>query len=360
MNQVEKAKITKLIQIINWEDTENSIRPMSADFCSIYNEFHSTNAVGTEDERVQQLNEFYAWCNEIADMLSPQQAGILFNELRKNGIFFQDFKITDTASKFVLDFEIGKVGDIVNGQGLVHKVLSNLYQIATQYEPILGLPSKNTAFYQGVSRCMLQDLFCNLHFEQYCTDVWYQSFDCILKEIVRIDHDTARKEIESALERLLTVVDNENDYYAVFEAYYNRLKNRHDNKRIENDDYNIAKMKTINLNELKQLIKEYASSNIIAPLFVFGESHWDGRWEAVRELLGETCWKITFDDDSPRQDIPYCLYNTYFGAECNSTLANCFTIATNIHRPVFCFIDNSVKDEVPQDILSGNTLYELR
>ena len=64
-------------------------------------------------------------------------------------------------------------------------------------------------------------------------------------------------------------------------------------------------MKTINLNELKQLIKEYASSNIIAPLFVFGESHWDGRWEAVRELLGETCWKITFDDDSPRQDIPY-------------------------------------------------------
>ena len=53
MNQVEKAKITKLIQIINWEDTENSIRPMSADFCSIYNEFHSTNAVGTDDERVQ-------------------------------------------------------------------------------------------------------------------------------------------------------------------------------------------------------------------------------------------------------------------------------------------------------------------
>lgn len=235
MNQVEKAKITKLIQIINWEDTENSIRPMLSDFCSIYNEFHSTNAVGTEDERVQQLNEFCAWCNEIADMLSPQQAVILFNELRKDGIFFRDFEITDTASKFVLDFEIGKVGDIVNWQGLVHKVLSNLYQKATQYEPILGLPSKNTYFYQRVSRCMLEGLFCNLHFEQYCTDVWYQSFDCILKEIVRIDHDTARKEIESALERLLTVVDNENDYYAVFEAYYNRLKNRHDDKRIEND-----------------------------------------------------------------------------------------------------------------------------
>ena len=82
---------------------------------------------------------------------------------------------------------------------------------------------------------MLECLFCNLHFEQYCTDVWYQSFDCILKEIVRIDHDTARKEIGSALERLLTVVDNENYYYAVFEAYNNRLKNRHDDKRIEND-----------------------------------------------------------------------------------------------------------------------------
>ena len=63
MNQVEKAKITKLIQIINWEDTEHSIRPMLSDFCSIYYEFHSTNAVETEDERVQQLNEFCAWCN---------------------------------------------------------------------------------------------------------------------------------------------------------------------------------------------------------------------------------------------------------------------------------------------------------
>ena len=42
-------------------------------------------------------------------------------------------------------------------------------------------------------------------------------------------------------------------------------------------------MKTINLNELKQLIKEYASSNIIAPLFVFGESHWDGRSDLSEE-----------------------------------------------------------------------------
>ena len=118
-------------------------------------------------------------------------------------------------------------------------------------------------------------------------------------------------------------------------------------------------MKTIDSNELKQLIKEYVSSDVTSPLFVFGENHEDNRWKVVRELLGETYWKITFDDDSPREDIPYCLYNTYFGAECNSTLLNCIKIASQIHRPVFCFIDNSVKCDVPQDILDKNDVFEL-
>ena len=116
-------------------------------------------------------------------------------------------------------------------------------------------------------------------------------------------------------------------------------------------------MKAIGLEELKQLIMTYATSNITFPLFVFGESHEDKRWKLTKKLLGDTYWKISFEDDNPREDIPYCIYNTYYGTDCNSTLLNCIKIAAQIHRPVYCFIDNSVKDCIPQDIISDKDMY---
>lgn len=119
-------------------------------------------------------------------------------------------------------------------------------------------------------------------------------------------------------------------------------------------------MRQVNIQELEELIKEYVSSEVTRPLFVFGESHRDGRWRTVQKLLGDRCWKITYDYDNPSREIPYCLYNTYLGANYNSTLMNCIRIASTIHRPVFCFIDNSVKNVVPQTILAEYDIYELK
>ncbi len=122
---------------------------------------------------------------------------------------------------------------------------------------------------------------------------------------------------------------------------------------------NTDKMKKINLKEFEELVNSYASSEIDKPLLVFGESYEDLRWKTTEKLLGDSYWKITLDNDEPRADIPYCLYNTYYGKVCNSTLQNCYNIASRIHRPVFCFIDNSVKEQVPEELLKNVDIYEF-
>ena len=118
-------------------------------------------------------------------------------------------------------------------------------------------------------------------------------------------------------------------------------------------------MKNINIEEFKNLITEYANAPVNKPLFVFGERYDDGRWQILERLLGEIYWKITYEKDEPRPDIPYLLYNTYYGEVCNPTLYRCIEIASQIHRPMFCFIDNSVKDSVPDEILKEYGLYNF-
>ena len=118
-------------------------------------------------------------------------------------------------------------------------------------------------------------------------------------------------------------------------------------------------MKTINVEDLVSLINDYANAPVDKPLFVFGERYDDGRWQILEKTLGESYWKICNEKDDPRKDIPYCLYNTYYGAACNSTLYRCIEIAKQIHRPMFCFIDNSVKDKVPEEIIAEYGLYNF-
>ena len=118
-------------------------------------------------------------------------------------------------------------------------------------------------------------------------------------------------------------------------------------------------MKSINVIEFTDLITEYANAPVNKPLFVFGECYDDGRWQILERLLGESYWKIINEKDDPRPNIPYLLYNTYYGKACNPTLYRCIEIASQIHRPMFCFIDNSVKDEVSEEILSEYGLYNF-
>ncbi len=118
-------------------------------------------------------------------------------------------------------------------------------------------------------------------------------------------------------------------------------------------------MKNINIEEFADLITQYANAPVNKPLFVFGERYDDGRWQILERLLGEIYWKITYEKDDPRPDIPYLLYNTYYGKVCNPTLYRCIEIASQIHRPMFCFIDNSVKDSVPEEILNEYGLYNF-
>jgi hypothetical protein len=121
-------------------------------------------------------------------------------------------------------------------------------------------------------------------------------------------------------------------------------------------------MNIINLQDFENLVKQYAGMDpITEPLFVFGESHLDERLEVVKRLLGSKCWSITFDNEKPSADTPYCIYIKFIGGQdySEAVLRNCIKIAKNLNKPVFCFIDNSEYEKVPSDILAGKTLYQL-
>lgn len=122
-------------------------------------------------------------------------------------------------------------------------------------------------------------------------------------------------------------------------------------------------MKQITIQELETLINEYTSSKPIKePLFVYGESHLDGRVKTVKRILGDdNWWKITYDDDAPSSKFAYCIYNIYIGGEdySDAVLRNTIQIAEKVNIPVFCFIDNSEYEKVPTDIVSKYIAYQL-
>ena len=114
-------------------------------------------------------------------------------------------------------------------------------------------------------------------------------------------------------------------------------------------------MKKVNYEELENIIRDYVSSKTISkPLMVFGSDYQDARIQIVKKIYGDAnFWKITFDDDNPRLDIPYCLYDVYLGDDhSNAILRNCIKIAATNHCPVFCFFDSSTIKGVPADIIS--------
>ena len=88
-------------------------------------------------------------------------------------------------------------------------------------------------------------------------------------------------------------------------------------------------MKKVNYEELESIIRDYANSKTISkPLLVFGNNYQDARIQIVKSLFGDVnSWKITFDDDSPRPDISYCLYDVYLGDDnSNAILRNCMSM----------------------------------
>ncbi len=117
----------------------------------------------------------------------------------------------------------------------------------------------------------------------------------------------------------------------------------------------------VNSQELESLIKSYVNGpEIQTPLIVlFGMYEEEIALGYIKNIFGDSnSWKITFDDDDPRPDIPYCLYDVYLGNEnSNRILRNCITIAARIHRPVFCFISLDYADTLPADIIKDVEVY---
>ena len=118
-------------------------------------------------------------------------------------------------------------------------------------------------------------------------------------------------------------------------------------------------MKTINVQELEEVIKGYVNKEISTPLIVFGKDHLDARRQIVMSLFGDVnFWKINYPDDNPTTDMPFCLFDTYMGEEyTDSVLRNCFTIAKVRRIPVFCFLHSGYIDKIPEDITKDLDLY---
>ena len=119
-------------------------------------------------------------------------------------------------------------------------------------------------------------------------------------------------------------------------------------------------MKIVNSEELENIIRDYVNSTISKPLMVFGGHHQDARLQIIKKIFGKVnSYKISFKNDKPRPDIPYCLYDTYIGDDnSNGILRNCMEIAATIQRPVFCFFNSSTKEKVPAEILSELDILE--
>lgn len=119
-------------------------------------------------------------------------------------------------------------------------------------------------------------------------------------------------------------------------------------------------MKKVNSEELENIIRDYVNSTISKPLMVFGGHHQDARSQVIKKIFGKVnSYKISFKNDNPRPDIPYCIYDAYIGDDnSNDILRNCMDIAVKIQRPVFCLFDSSTKEKVPAEILSKLDILE--
>ena len=120
--------------------------------------------------------------------------------------------------------------------------------------------------------------------------------------------------------------------------------------------------KTINREELKDVILDYVNSSLITePLLVsFGKHEETVALKILKEIFGDSnSFKIGATYDNPRVDIPYCIYDTYLGDENSiAILKHCVEIAQNIHRPIFCFIPNDKIGLLPEGIVSSSNIYE--
>lgn len=119
-------------------------------------------------------------------------------------------------------------------------------------------------------------------------------------------------------------------------------------------------MKKINREELKAVIMDYVNCSLISePLLIsFGKHEEPIALKIIKQVYGDSnSFKIVATYDNPRADIPYCLFDAYYGNADNELLLHCFEIANNIHRPVFCFISSSYEEEIPKELY--NKSYKL-
>ena len=118
-------------------------------------------------------------------------------------------------------------------------------------------------------------------------------------------------------------------------------------------------MKKVNYDELENIIKEYAVKNDISePLVVFLGKYQEGAClKTIKEIWGDSNFhKIGSVYDNPRADIPYCLYDGYYGKAENNLLLHCFEVAKKIQRPIFCFISSDYEEVVPKEVYNQSLL----
>jgi hypothetical protein len=111
-------------------------------------------------------------------------------------------------------------------------------------------------------------------------------------------------------------------------------------------------MNKINREELKDVIIDYVNRSLITePLLVsFGKYEEAVALKIIKEVFGDSnFFKIGATYDNPQSDIPYYIYDKYFGDDNSyAILMHCVEIAKSIHRPVFCFMSHD-----------NNTIYFL-
>jgi hypothetical protein len=121
-------------------------------------------------------------------------------------------------------------------------------------------------------------------------------------------------------------------------------------------------MNKINREELKDVIIDYVNRSLITePLLVsFGKYEEAVALKIIKEVFGDSnFFKIGATYDNPQADIPYCLYDTYYGDDNSyAILIHCVEIAKNIHRPVFCFLSHDKMKQLPEGIVSLSNIYE--
>lgn len=123
-------------------------------------------------------------------------------------------------------------------------------------------------------------------------------------------------------------------------------------------------MRTVDYQELKEIIKNYVDSSLItSPLLIsFDRNEGGSVLHIIKELFGASnFYKIGDVYDNPRSDIPYCLYEMLQVDENTiSILKRCVSISQSIHRPVFCVIANNYINKLPEGIISPDYIFSYK